>query len=83
MFVAVAGRTASFLFSLVSFFMLIDSCCLSYFAGISKDELFGQFFDALEKTHYFRSLPDGNDDQAQLDKASRIFHTALEVYTDT
>ncbi|KAK6775671.1 hypothetical protein RDI58_026672 [Solanum bulbocastanum] len=46
--------------------------------GISKDELFGQFFDALEKTHYFRSLPDGNDDQAQLDKASRIFHTALE-----
>ncbi|NP_001334289.1 tetratricopeptide repeat-containing protein isoform 2 [Solanum lycopersicum] len=46
--------------------------------GISKDELFGQFFDALEKSHYFRSLPDGNDDQAQLDKASRIFHTALE-----
>ncbi|KAJ8551200.1 hypothetical protein K7X08_000570 [Anisodus acutangulus] len=46
--------------------------------GISKDELFGQFFDALEKTHYFRSLPDGRDDQAQLDRASRIFHTALE-----
>lgn len=46
--------------------------------GLSKDELFGQFFDALEKAHYFRRLPDGNDDQAQLDKASRIFHTALE-----
>ncbi|KAK4352722.1 hypothetical protein RND71_028240 [Anisodus tanguticus] len=47
-------------------------------AGISKDELFGQFFYALEKAHYFRSLPDGGDDQAQLDRASRIFHTALE-----
>ncbi|XP_060198042.1 uncharacterized protein LOC132627010 isoform X1 [Lycium barbarum] len=46
--------------------------------GISKDELFGQFFDALEKAYYFRSLPDGRDDQAQLDRASRIFHTALE-----
>ncbi|CAN4119616.1 unnamed protein product [Withania somnifera] len=46
--------------------------------GISKDELFGQFFDALEKAHYFRSLPNGKDDQAQLDRASRIFHTALE-----
>ncbi|MCE2055494.1 hypothetical protein HAX54_042736 [Datura stramonium] len=46
--------------------------------GISQDELFGQFFDALEKAHYFRSLPDGKDDQAQLDKASTIFHTALE-----
>ncbi|OIT34880.1 PREDICTED: small glutamine-rich tetratricopeptide repeat-containing protein isoform X1 [Nicotiana attenuata] len=46
--------------------------------GISKDELFGQFFDALEKAHYFRSLPDGKDDQAQLDRASRVFHTALE-----
>ncbi|KAM3306152.1 small glutamine-rich tetratricopeptide repeat-containing protein 2 isoform X3 [Capsicum chacoense] len=46
--------------------------------GISKDELFGQFFDALEKAHYFGSLPDGKDDQAQLDRASRIFHTALE-----
>lgn len=46
--------------------------------GISKDELFGQFFDALEKAHYFRSLPNGKDDQAQLDRASRIFHAALE-----
>ncbi|KAJ8541710.1 hypothetical protein K7X08_002526 [Anisodus acutangulus] len=46
--------------------------------GISNDELFGQFFYALEKAHYFRSLPDGGDDQAQLDRASRIFHTALE-----
>lgn len=83
MFVTVAGRTASLLFVLIARFMLINSCCLSCFAGISKDELFGQFFDALEKAHYFGSLPDGKDDQAQLDRASRIFHTALEVYTDT
>ncbi|XVF36901.1 hypothetical protein REPUB_Repub19eG0098800 [Reevesia pubescens] len=45
--------------------------------GITKDELFGQFFSALEKIHFFRALPDGNDDPAQLDKATRLFQDAL------
>lgn len=47
--------------------------------GTSKDELFGQYFGALEKIHYFKNMPDGNDDQVQLDKATHIFHKALEV----
>ncbi|CAK9142259.1 unnamed protein product, partial [Ilex paraguariensis] len=46
---------------------------------ISKDELFGQLFDALEKIHYFKSTSDGNDDQVQLDRATNLFHNALEV----
>lgn len=48
-------------------------------AGVSKDELFGQFFAALEKIRFFRAMPDGNDDPAQLDKASRLFQDALNV----
>ncbi|KAK6132308.1 hypothetical protein DH2020_033932 [Rehmannia glutinosa] len=43
-----------------------------------KDELFGQFFGALEKIHYFRRMPDGNDDQTQLDRATYLFHNAVE-----
>ncbi|KAK6939870.1 Tetratricopeptide repeat 1 [Dillenia turbinata] len=46
-------------------------------SGLSKDELCGQFFAALEKIHYFRAMPDGQDDQAQLDKATCLFHDAL------
>ncbi|XP_021284956.1 small glutamine-rich tetratricopeptide repeat-containing protein [Herrania umbratica] len=46
-------------------------------AGVSKDELFGQFFAALEKIHFLRAMPDGNDDPAQLDKATRLFQDAL------
>ncbi|OMO55553.1 Tetratricopeptide-like helical [Corchorus olitorius] len=46
-------------------------------AGVCKDELFGQFFAALEKIHFFRALPDGNDDPFQLDKASRLFQDAV------
>lgn len=45
--------------------------------GLSRDELFGQFFAALEKMHFFRTTPDGNDDPAQLDRATRLFHDAL------
>lgn len=45
--------------------------------GFSRDELFGQFFAALEKMHFFRTTPDGNDDPAQLDRATRLFHDAL------
>ncbi|KAL8059656.1 hypothetical protein ABFX02_03G101200 [Erythranthe guttata] len=43
-----------------------------------KDELFGYFFGALEKIHYFRRMPDGNDDQIQLDRATRLFNDAVE-----
>ncbi|XWS25144.1 hypothetical protein CRYUN_Cryun27aG0045300 [Craigia yunnanensis] len=46
-------------------------------AGVSKDELFGQFFAALEKIHFFRAMPDGNDDPTLLDKATHLFQDAL------
>ncbi|KAJ6681662.1 hypothetical protein OIU74_020025 [Salix koriyanagi] len=45
--------------------------------GLSRDELFGQFFAALEKMHFIRTTPDGNDDPAQLDRVTRLFHDAL------
>ncbi|CAL1362327.1 unnamed protein product [Linum trigynum] len=45
--------------------------------GMSNDELFGQFFAALEKIHFFKATPDGKDDSIQLDKATRLFHEAL------
>ncbi|XP_057974136.1 small glutamine-rich tetratricopeptide repeat-containing protein 2 isoform X2 [Malania oleifera] len=45
-------------------------------SGIAEDELFGQFFAALEKIHFFEATLDGNDDQVQLDRATRIFHDA-------
>ncbi|KAM7518877.1 hypothetical protein LguiB_017839 [Lonicera macranthoides] len=45
--------------------------------GISKDELFGQLFSALEKIGYFNTTPDGHDDQVQLDRATHLFHKAL------
>ncbi|KHG12584.1 Sgta [Gossypium arboreum] len=45
--------------------------------GVSKDELFGQFFAAIEKIHFLRAMPDGNDDPAQLDKATRLFEDAV------
>lgn len=48
-------------------------------AGLSRDELFGQLFAALEKMHFFRTTPDGNEDPAQLDRATRLFHDALNV----
>ncbi|KAI4337813.1 hypothetical protein L6164_016185 [Bauhinia variegata] len=41
--------------------------------GVSKDELCGQFFAALEKNHFFRTRTDGSDDPVQLEKASQIF----------
>ncbi|EEF48388.1 heat shock protein 70 (HSP70)-interacting protein, putative [Ricinus communis] len=47
--------------------------------GESKDELFGQFCAALEKIHFFKTTPDGNDDPVQLDKATRLFHDALNA----
>ncbi|GMP79407.1 hypothetical protein CsSME_00034962 [Camellia sinensis var. sinensis] len=44
--------------------------------GASEDELFGQFFGALEKIHYFIPMSDGHDDQVQLDRATHLFHNA-------
>ncbi|KAL2520020.1 Tetratricopeptide repeat (TPR)-like superfamily protein [Forsythia ovata] len=46
--------------------------------SLGKDELFGQFFGALEKIHYFKSMPDGKDDHMQLDRATHIFHNAVD-----
>ncbi|KHG06880.1 Small glutamine-rich tetratricopeptide repeat-containing beta [Gossypium arboreum] len=48
-------------------------------SGVSKDELFGQFFAALEKIHFFRPMTDGNGDPAQLDKATCLFEDALHT----
>lgn len=45
----------------------------------SKDELFGQFFAALEKIHFFKRTSDGNDDMVQLEKVTRLFHNAINV----
>ncbi|KAL2974981.1 hypothetical protein AAZX31_14G133800 [Glycine max] len=45
-------------------------------AFVSKDELCGQFFAALEKNHYFWSNTDGSDDPGQLEKASCLFDEA-------
>lgn len=50
-----------------------------FHALAGEDELFGQFFGALEKIHYFKSMPDGKDDHAQLDRATHIFHNAVDV----
>lgn len=44
--------------------------------GLHEDELFGQFFGALEKVHYFGNTPSGDDEQA-LDRATHLFHNAL------
>lgn len=44
--------------------------------GVSEDELFGQFFGALEMVHYFRTTANGDDEQA-LERATNLFHSAL------
>lgn len=44
--------------------------------GVHDDELFGQFFSALEKIQYFGTTPNEEDEQA-LDRASHLFHVAL------
>ncbi|KAL6525082.1 hypothetical protein OROMI_030675 [Orobanche minor] len=43
-----------------------------------EDEVFGQFFGALDRINYFRVMPDGTDDQTQLDRATYLFHNAIE-----
>ena len=52
---------------------------MSHLTAVSKDELCGQFFAALEKIHYFRTNLDGSDDHVQLEKASRLFDDAFKV----
>lgn len=50
-----------------------------YFVLAGRDELFGKFVDALDRLHFFRSMPDGNDDQSQLDAATDVFRYAVKV----
>ncbi|KAM7253084.1 hypothetical protein ACFE04_025702 [Oxalis oulophora] len=45
--------------------------------GVSRDELLWQYFSALEKIHFFRAMPDGHDDEDQLDKATRLFDDSV------
>ncbi|MFS7938862.1 putative tetratricopeptide-like helical domain superfamily, SGTA, homodimerization [Helianthus anomalus] len=42
---------------------------------VSEDELFVQFFGALEKVHYFGTT--SGDDEHVLDRATQLFHNAL------
>ncbi|XP_068663977.1 uncharacterized protein [Aristolochia californica] len=51
----------------------------NHVGGVSSDELFGQFCDALERIHFFKAAPTGDDDHVQLAKAKRIFDEALVV----
>ncbi|KAH9615901.1 hypothetical protein KSS87_004579 [Heliosperma pusillum] len=46
-------------------------------SGVSKDGLFGRFFDALEKIQFFRTNPSGEDEHVLLDRATRLFHDAV------
>ncbi|KAK7321016.1 hypothetical protein VNO77_31081 [Canavalia gladiata] len=47
-------------------------------AFVSKDELCGQFFAALEKNNFFVTNNDGSDDPEQLEKACCLFDEALQ-----
>ncbi|XP_013612452.1 PREDICTED: small glutamine-rich tetratricopeptide repeat-containing protein [Brassica oleracea var. oleracea] len=55
----------------------VDASKEPLFKGTCRDELFGQFFGALEKVRYFNTTPNGDDDPAQLEKATKIFHDAI------
>ncbi|CAH8355323.1 unnamed protein product [Eruca vesicaria subsp. sativa] len=55
----------------------VDASKEPLFNGICRDELFGQLFVALEKVGYFNTTPNGDDDPAQLEKATKIFHDAI------
>ncbi|ESQ38763.1 hypothetical protein EUTSA_v10028662mg [Eutrema salsugineum] len=55
----------------------VDASKEPLFTGTSRDELFTQLFGALEKVQYFNNTPDGDDDPAQLEKATKIFHDAI------
>ncbi|XP_068659571.1 uncharacterized protein [Aristolochia californica] len=51
----------------------------NHVGGVLSDELFGQFCGALERIHFFKATPTGDDDHVQLAKAKRIFDEALVV----
>ncbi|KAF3535009.1 hypothetical protein F2Q69_00022582 [Brassica cretica] len=55
----------------------VDASKEPLFKGTCRDELFGQLFGALEKVRYFNTTPNGDDDPAQLEKATKIFHDAI------
>lgn len=46
--------------------------------GVSKEDLLGQFFAALEKIHFFPTTLDENAEVAELERATRLFQDALE-----
>ncbi|XP_072972589.1 uncharacterized protein [Typha angustifolia] len=45
--------------------------------GVSRDELFGRFYAALDKINFFRSSPAGVEDPAQIAKATQLFDEAV------
>ncbi|KAL8138315.1 hypothetical protein V2J09_004316 [Rumex salicifolius] len=47
--------------------------------GVSRDELFGQFFAALEKNHFFRTMQGGDDEHVLLDRVTSLFHDAINL----
>ncbi|KAF6152768.1 hypothetical protein GIB67_004597 [Kingdonia uniflora] len=46
--------------------------------GVSKDELFGRFFASLDKVHFFKTTINGEEDHTQVEKATRLFHEAVQ-----
>ncbi|KAK9080237.1 hypothetical protein SSX86_001913 [Deinandra increscens subsp. villosa] len=44
--------------------------------GVHEDGIFGQFFGALEKAHYFETKSNEDEEQA-FDRATHLFHNAL------
>uniref|UniRef100_A0A1D1ZBZ9 Small glutamine-rich tetratricopeptide repeat-containing protein beta n=1 Tax=Anthurium amnicola TaxID=1678845 RepID=A0A1D1ZBZ9_9ARAE len=54
-----------------------DQCVDSQLVEVSRDELFGQFYAALDKVNFFTATPGGDEDHAQLAKATHFFEDAL------
>lgn len=48
-------------------------------AEVSRDELFGQFYTALDNINFFTTIPGGDEDHAQLAKATTFFENAVLV----
>ncbi|CAA6663805.1 unnamed protein product [Spirodela intermedia] len=51
--------------------------CFSYLHIVSRDELFGQFYAALDNMNFFTTIPGGDEDHAQLAKATTFFENAV------
>lgn len=58
---------------------MIDLMHAASLTEVHEDELFGQFFGALEKVHYFQTTPSYGGDEQLLDRATQLFHSALMV----